>query len=385
MRETSDIFKIVLICLFLYLPVYSQLPNKTLLFVGSYTNGEKGEGIHVYSFDSKEGTLSLLHTEAGLINSSFLAVSPSGKQLYVATDTQIENEGTVSAFEIDPILGKLTFLNKQLAGGRNPVHINIHPSGKFLINSNYTDAGISLFPINEDGTIDAYSQLFTFSGSSILKPRQNEAHVHSSNFSLDGKFLFAMDLGTDKIYRFKVEQSGNETSTLTQLESVIASLGSGPRHFAFHPSGKFGFAVNELNGSVTGYHYQNGELLFLQNISCYGEGVKVFQSADVHCSPDGKFLYVSNRGSEENSMVIFSINQKGGKLSLVGRTSTYGEHPRSFVIAPDGQYLIVANQFTNNLVVFKRDSNTGLLTKTKTELKLDAPASLKMVSYKTLK
>ena len=143
---------------------------------------------------------------------------------------------------------------------------------------------------------------------------------------------------------------------------------------------KFGFGVNELNGSVTGYHYQNGELLFLQNISCYGEGVKVFQSADVHCSPDGKFLYVSNRGSEENSMVIFSINQKGGKLSLVGRTSTYGEHPRSFVIAPDGQYLIVANQFTNNLVVFKRDSNTGLLTKTKTELKLDAPGSLKMFS-----
>lgn len=385
MRETSNIFKIVLICLFLYIPVYSQYMSKTLLFVGSYTNGKKGEGIHVYFFDSNEGTLSLLYKETGLINSSFLALSPSGKQLYVATDTQLENEGTVSAFRIDSNLGKLTFLNKQLAGGRNPVHINIHPSGKFLINSNYTDAGISLFPINEDGTIDTYSQLFTFSGSSILKPRQNKAHLHSTNFSLDGDFLFAMDLGTDEIYRFEVEQKGNEKGSLTQLESVKTSLGSGPRHFAFHPSGKFGFAVNELNGSVTSYNYQNGELLFLQNISCYEEGVKVFQSADVHCSPDGKFLYVSNRGSEENSIVIFSINQKDGELSLVDRTSTYGEHPRSFVISPDGQYLIVANQFTNNLVIFKRDVGTGLLTKTKTEIKLEAPASLKMFSYRTLK
>ncbi|MFD1316368.1 lactonase family protein [Namhaeicola litoreus] len=373
--------RVVLVLNLVCFSLYSQKTKETFLFVGSFTNGEIGNGIHVYTFNQQNGSSELVHSENGLINSSFLALSPNGKYLYAATDTQLKTEGYVSSFYVDSETGNLKFLNKQLAGGRNPVHINLHPKGEFLINSNYTDAGISLFPIKEDGTLSAYTELFTFEGSSVLQPRQDKAHVHSSNFSPKGDYLFVMDLGTDKIYSFKVENDQVGKNTLVKRESIQTVKGSGPRHLTFHPTRNYVYAVNELNGSVTAYKYENGNLISLQNILCYEKGVKVFQSADIHCSPDGKFLYVSNRGSEENSIVIFSIEANSGRLELVGRTPTFGEHPRSFAIDPSGKFLLVANQFTNNIIVFKRDAKTGLLTKTNNDIEVNAPASLKMFSY----
>ena len=271
-------------------------------------------------------------------------------------------------------------INKQDCGGRNPAHLQIDSSGKYLVNSNYTDPSLSVFRINSDGSLNPYNQLITFKDSSIVKGRQETAHIHSSNFSPDNNFLFAQDLGSDKIRSFNFEQK-NQDTILQNEKYIKAKPGSGPRHFTFHPNGKFGFGIAELSGKITAYNYKNGRLEFIEDYLSYQQNQVIYRAADIHISPDGKFLYTSNRGPEEDSIAIFLINQDNGKLSLVGHESTYGQHPRNFAISPDGNFLLVANQFSNNIVIFRRDLETGKLQKLSKEIIVNSPASLQMHTY----
>lgn len=355
--------------------------TKTLLFVGSFTEGKPSAGIQVYDFDGASGELLLLAKEDSLINPSFLKIGPNGKYLYSVLESQLQTHGKIAAFAVDSLNGAIELLNLQDAGGRNPAHIAIHPSANYLVNSNYTDAGISLFEIQTDGSLSSALQHLAFKDSSIVKGRQDEAHLHSTNFSPDGWFLFGQDLGADKIRRFKVNDSGAGNMELSELTAVKVKPGSGPRHFTFHPNSPFGYGVSELNGTITVYKYIDGDLVFLEEHQSYATKQEIYRAADIHISPDGKFLYASNRGPKEDSISIFSIDQETGKLLLVGHEPTYGKHPRNFCIDPSGNFLLVANQFSDNVMVFKRNLETGELTKLAQELTIDNPSSLQMYTY----
>lgn len=356
-----------------------QEESKIFLFVGSYTEGEEREGIYVYELDVTDGSLKEVEREGNLINPSFLTISPNGKYLYACTDTRLESHGSVSAFKIDSLTGKITFLNKQTAGGRNPVHVVVDKNSEYVVNSSYTDAGISIFKCAADGSLNPYSQLIEFEGSSIVSGRQDEAHVHSANFSYDNRFLFAPDLGADKI-RVLTFSNSDLLTTSNELE-IQTKEGSGPRHFTFHPNNKFAYCIEELSGTVSAYQYENGQLEWLDTYFSYSQQLETYASADIHISPDGKFLYASNRLDDENTLSIFSIDETNGKLELKGHQSTFGNRPRSFVIDPTGQFLIVANQDSNSIVVFKRNQKSGLLTKVNDEVKISLPSSLKMRKY----
>jgi 6-phosphogluconolactonase len=352
--------------------------SKTFLFVGSYTEGRVSKGIYVFDLNTNTGEIKEVESENNLINPSFLAISPNGKFLYACTETKLDKPGTVSAFKIDSLTGEITFLNKQTTGGKNPVHIEIDKKNKYVIVSNYTDPGISVFECNSDGSLKPFSELIEFKGNSVISGRQDKAHIHSSNFSPDNKFLFVTDLGSDKIYVFKFDPE----SLLTPVDSltIITNKGSGPRHFTFHPKESFAYCVEELSGTVSSYGYKEGQLSRLNTYKSYEHNSEEYASSDIHVSPDGKYLYVANR-QDENSISIFEINPINGELTLIAHQETYGTIPRSFVISPSGKFLIVANQTSNNLVVFDRDIETGLLTKIGQTKGLKYPSSLKIIRY----
>ena len=355
--------------------------NKTLLFVGSFTDKKPGEGIHIYEFDNETGQAALKFTVDNVINTSFLKLSPNGKYLYSVVESQMDYNGKVAAFKVDSINFNLKLINTQDCAGRNPAHLEIDKTGQFLINSNYTDPSLSVFKINKNGSLNTYSQALRFKDSSIVKDRQESAHIHSSNVSPDNNFLFVQDLGADKIRGFKFKPQ-SEDATLQNENAILVKAGSGPRHFAFHPNGKFGYGIAELSGKIMAFNYQNGKLDFIEDYLSYQQKQDIYRAADIHISPDGNFLYASNRGPEEDSIAIFSINKDSGKLSLVGHEKTNGEHPRNFAISPDGKFLLVANQFSNNIVIFKRDVKTGKIQKLPKEIQVNSPSSLQMRVYK---
>ncbi|WP_339814145.1 lactonase family protein [uncultured Imperialibacter sp.] len=362
-------------------PSVSQKMNKTYLFVGCYTEKVPGTGMYVFEFDSGTGSLKEVSKVENIVNASFLTLAPDGKFVYACTETQLETPGNVSAYGFNAANGQLSFLNKQSVEGRNPAYAMVHPAGRFVASANYTDGGVSIFERNNDGSLKPAAQHFDIEGKSVVPGRQDDAHTHAAVFDPAGDFLFVPDLGSDKILAYAFDKSSAQPATFSNELTVTTTPGSGPRHLEFHPNGKFAYCVEELSGTVSSYTYSKGKLTPIGRVSTYTKKFDIYGGADLHTSPDGKFLYVSNRVSEENTIAIFSIDQKSGQLTLVGHETTYGDHPRSFVIDPSGNFLLVANQFGNNIVVFKRDKKTGLLTKTDTEVKVKLPASLKMRTY----
>ncbi|MEN8775804.1 MAG: lactonase family protein [Polaribacter sp.] len=350
----------------------------TLLFVGSFTDKKPGEGIHVYEFDTETEKAELTYTLDSITNTSFQRLSPNGEYLYSVVDSQMKHNGKVAAFKVDVANKKIDLINMQDCGGLNPAHLAIDNAGSYLVNSNYSDGTLSLFKIKEDGGLTKTTQVLQFKDSSVIKSRQSASHMHSANFSPDDKYLFAHDLGADKIRKFVFKHS---TDSLMQHQPIKTKPGSGPRHFTFHPNGKFGYLVNELSGKIDAYYYENGSLDFTEDYVTYQQKQNIYRTADIHISPDGKFLYASNRGPKEDTIVIFSIDKNNGKLTLVKHVNTGGEHPRNFGIDPSGNFLLVANMHTNNVVVFKRDLKTGLLQKLPNEIKVKRPASIQINEY----
>ena len=357
-----------------------QNKNKTLLFVGSFTDKKLGEGIHVYEFDTETGKAKLTYTLDSIINTSFQRLSPNGEYLFSVVESQMQHNGKIAAFKVDVTNKKIDLLNIQDCGGLNPAHLAIDNSGSFLVNSNYSDGTLSLFKIYEDGRLSNVKQILQFKDSSVIKSRQSASHMHSANFSPDGKYVFGHDLGADKIRRFLFANKQGEVS-LENPDEITITPGSGPRHFTFHPNGKFGYLVSELSGKINAYNYRNDNLDFIEDYATYQQKQDIYRTADIHISPDGKFLYASNRGLKEDTIVIFSIDKNNGKLTLVKHVNTGGEHPRNFGIDPSGNFLLVANMNTNNVVVFKRDLKTGLLQKLPKEIKVKRPASIQIKEY----
>ncbi|WP_282135238.1 lactonase family protein [Seonamhaeicola maritimus] len=370
----------ILVCFLFFVACKKvEKSDKTLLFVGSFTDKIPGDGIHIYEFNNETGEAVLKYTLDSIINTSFLRLSPNGTHLYSVVESQMPHHGKVAAFKIDSVNAHIELLNMQDCGGRNPTHLEIDKKGKYLINSNYSDPSLSVFKINGNGSLNPYSQVLKFKDSSIIESRQKEAHIHSSNVSPDNQYIFAQDLGADKIRGFNLIVG--ENPKLQNENQIKTKPGSGPRHFTFHPNGKFGYGIAELSGKVTAFKYKKGQLKFVEDYQSYQQKQEIYRAADIHISPDGRFLYASNRGPKEDSISIFKIDINSGKLSLIGHESTYGEHPRNFAISSTGNFLLVANQFTNNIVVFKRDIETGELTKITHEIEVGSPSSLQMHRY----
>ncbi len=351
------------------------------LFIGTYTHSKPAKGIYVYRFNTADGSLKKVSNTENITNPSYVTLSPNGQYLYACTETQMPNAGSVSAFGFDSIKGRLTFINKQRSGGENPVYASVDRTNRWLVNANYTEGAVSVFPLNDNGSLGIADTVLSYLDGSIDTPRQSRAHVHSVVFSPKQDHFFAPDLGADKIRSYTFDPIRKHPLQPAAPQYATTVPGSGPRHLTFHPNGRFAYCTEELSGTVSVYRYSNGQLAPIQRIASYALHQDGYASSDIHISPDGLFLYASNR-EDEHSISIFSIDTTSGLLTFIGHQKTGGKHPRMFTIDPTGNYLLVANLFSNNIVVFKRDQKTGLLTLTHSTIKIPQPSCLQMRTYK---
>ncbi|MFH7014575.1 lactonase family protein [Flavobacterium sp. FlaQc-52] len=364
MKQTISIFLIT------FLLSISLSAQNTYVFLGSYNRDKTAASIMVYQLDTVKGKLTQVASVKNLINPSFLTVSPNGKYVYACTDSKTPNAGSVSSFEFNPQNKTLTFLNKQSSGGENPVYVSVHKSGKWLINGNYTEGSVSVYPLLENGKIDSIAQNFQYQDGSVNKERQTRSHIHSTIFSPQYDYLFLPDLGADKIRCYQFDATQKQPLTATETPFTKTDPESGPRHLAFHPNQKFAYCIEEMSGTISAYGYGNGVLQKIQKVNTHPDTLtEGFESSDIHISPDGKFLYATNRG-KENNIAIFTIDEKG-LLANIGYQSTLGKHPRIFAIDETGKFLIASNVLTGNVVIFKRNLKTGLLKKTGKEVQLE--------------
>ena len=352
--------KIALLLSFLIaLNLYSQ---RQFVFFGSYNWDKGSEAVYVYELDNETGKLTKVASSSDVINPGYITVSNDGKYVYASSDAKMPN-GTVSAFAFDADKKSLTFLNQQKTGGENPVYVNVDKSGKWLINATYNQPTISVFPLLENGKIDSIAQHFTFTeGSGVDPKRQDKAHTHSAVFSPDFKTVLVADLGADKILQYPFDDNLKQPLIDSQSTFINTKPGSGPRHITFSKDGKLAYSIEELAGMISVYDFSENKLKEIQRIATHPDKIKEgFESSDVHISPDGKFLYASNRG-KENNIAIFKIKENG-TLESIGYQSVKGKHPRTFAIDETGKFIIVTNVISQNVTVFKRNLETGMLKK----------------------
>jgi 6-phosphogluconolactonase len=360
---------------------FNCIAQNFYLVVGTYT-GTGSKGIYVYNFNVTTGKAKWISNTDSVTNPSYLTISHNGKYIYAVNETNGEHPGKVSAFSFNKNTGSLHFLNSQFTGGDDPCYVATNTNDACVVVANYTGGSLSAFKVNNNGALQPYAQLIRHTGTSINKERQEKAHVHETVFSPDNNYLLAPDLGMDQVSIYKFNQLKKKPLTPSDPPYASITAGSGPRHITFHPNKKFAYLVNELSGTVIVYNYKNGKLTRIQEAATHPENFKgTIGSAEICTSPDGKFLYVSNRG-DENTITIFSINATNGKLKLQGYQSINGKAPRNFIIDPTGNYLLVANQETDNIVIFKRDKKTGLLKMTGDEIHIPKPVCLQMAEIK---
>lgn len=353
-----------------------QTSKDFYLLAGTYTKTDS-KGIYVYKFDAESGKSTLVSNTDSAVNPSYITLS--GNYLYAVNETGGENPGKVSAYSFDKKNGQLTFLNSQLSGGDDPCFVSVTKDGKWIAVGNYSGGNFSIFPVNADGSLMPSAQVIQHEGSGPDKDRQEKPHVHATVFSPDNNYLLVTDLGLDKIMVYKFNEANQKPLSDTPYSVVSVTPGGGPRHITFSPDGKHVYLVKELDGMANVFDYNDGELNQIQEIAMHpGSDPTKVDGAEIVISPNNKFLYISNRGNQ-NSLSIFSIDEKTGKLTPIGYQSVSGKNPRNFIIDPTGNYLLVANQDSNNVTIFKRDKKTGFLEKTGDEIEIPMPVCLKLV------
>lgn len=365
-----------LILCMLNLPMLLSAQNNTMnLLIGTYTNTGKSEGIYVYSFNAASGKL-IYKNKVTAENPSYLALSANKKYVYAVNELH-DGKGSISAYSYNRGDGNLQLINKQLTSGDDPCHVVIDKSGRHVVVSNYSGGSFTVFGTGKNGQLTDKLQLNVHTGKGPDKSRQEKPHVHSATFSPDQKFILVQDLGTDCICSYPYE-SKKLTGPVNGSEVKIAkaSPGSGPRHVTFSKDGRFVYLVQEMKAAVSVYAYKDGKLTFLQEITMLPPSFKGdVGAADIHMSPDGKFLYASNRG-DANDIAIYKVNTLDGKLTHVQNQSVKGKGPRNFALSPNGKYILVANQYTNEVVVFERNEVSGLLKDTQNRIEVGAPVCL---------
>lgn len=348
------------------------------LYVGTYTRGQNSsKGIYRTILDTDTGELYNPVLAAEATNPSFLEIHPNGKYLYAVSE--VGGSGGVSAFAVDKSTGDLTLLNQQSSGGAGPCHVNIDHTGKNVLVANYGSGSASVIPIKSNGSLGEPTGFVQHTGSSVNPNRQKEPHAHSINPGPDNRFAFVADLGIDKImiYRLDVEKG-----TIEENNPPFAKLkpGAGPRHFTFHPNGKYAYVINELDCTVTAFTYEpaSGALNDIQSITTLPEGFNGSNTcAEVRVHPNGRFLYGSNRG--HNSIAVYRINRRYGTLTFVEHETADIKTPRNFNIDPTGKFCLVANQDGNSIVVFRINRRTGELEPTGHKITVGRPVCIRFL------
>ncbi len=356
--------------------------DKTLLvYVGTYTGPKTGsQGIYLFRMDTAAGALKPEGPVAEIANPTFLAIHPNRRFLYAVNEVSDyggAKTGAVAAFAIGPASGKLGLLNRQPSGGAGPCHLVVDAAGEHVLVANYGGGSVEVLPVAADGRLGeptAVVQHRASAGAPRKRPR-----AHSVNLDASQRFAFVADLGLDKVFSYRFDGAAG-TLAPNDPPAISLAAGAGPRHFAWHPSGRFAYVINELNSTVTALAYDpdRGALSELQTLSTLPKGFAgKSDCAEVQVHPSGRFLYGSNRGHD--SIAIFAIDATTGRLTSLGHEATQGKTPRNFGIDPSGAWLVAANQDSDNLVVFRIDPGTGQLHPTGTVVEVPAPVCVKFV------
>ncbi|MCC9601367.1 lactonase family protein [Stieleria sp. JC731] len=359
-----------------------SLQAKTFVYFGTYTlGGSSSEGIYVSEFDESTGSIGEPKLAAAAINPSFVAVSPSGDHLYAASEAWGGDADTIGliSYRIKED-GTLEKLNAVPSGGLGACHVAVSPNGKYVGVANYTGGSSAAFAINSDGSLGERTAFFQHKGSSVNPNRQEGPHAHSINFSANGDQAFVADLGIDKILVLDVDPETGKMRPANPY-ALKTPAGGGPRHFCLHPVGLYALTNLELTSEVAllKYSTNQGELFLGEVISTLPQGASSQGNTTAEClfHPNGKFAYVSNRGHD--SIAVIKLDASVPSISLVDNVSSGGETPRGFGIAPSGDFLVVANQKTGNVISMKIDQDTGLLTSTGSEIKIGSPVNVRFV------
>lgn len=367
-----------LFCLFAFLlvPVAASAQEKYRVYLGTYS-GKLSKGIYQCTLDMKDGKLSGTELAAEVKDPSFLAIHPNQKYLYCCGEG---GDGTISAFSIDAKTGKLQLLNSQPSQGKAPCHLVVDSTGKNVLCANYTGGSCLAIPLEADGGLSKNHSFHQHKGSSVDKGRQQGPHAHSINLDKANKFALCADLGLDKVLVYKFD-AAKGMLTPHDAPAFDTPPGSGPRHFAWHPSGRYAYVNGEMSMTVIACEYddEKGTLKQLQVLSTLPKDAnrKGASTAEVVVHPSGKFVYVSNRG--HNSIAIFSVDQKNGMLKAVGHESRNIATPRNFAIEPTGQYMLVANQSGNSVISFGINQTTGELIPTGGSTSVGSPVCVRFM------
>ena len=348
--------------------------RESLVYFGTYT-GAKSKGIYMSRFDPATGKLSAAGLAAETQSPSFLALHPDGRFLYAVGESSLLGEskqGGVSAFAIAPD-GKLKLLNTQPSGGTGPCHLAVDAKGRFVFTANYGSGSVAALPIRKDGSLESPAAMMQHSGSSMNRQRQGGPHAHCVNLSPDQQFLLACDLGLDRVMIYRL---GGAAHALAANDPPFATItpGSGPRHLAFDPRGKFVYVVNELSSTVTVFAYdaKRGALREVQTISTLPKNLnKQSWCSEIAVHPSGRFVYASNRG--QDSIAVFTVDGPSGRLTLVEQQPTQGRTPRHFALDPTGRWLLAENQDSDSVVVFRVEPKTSALVPTGQRLDVPPP------------
>lgn len=364
------------------------MASNYLMYVGTYTQSDappthRDEGIFVFRFDAQTGALERLSAAGGAQNPSFLALHPNGSFLYAVgevRDYQGKDSGAVHAYARDRATGALTYLNGQSTVGTWPCHLSVDHSGRYVLVANYLSGSSTMLPIRADGTLGEASDFVQHQGSSVNPQRQEGPHAHSIMVAPDNRFAFVPDLGLDQVLSYRLDlERGKLVSN--DAPHTRTAPGAGPRHFDFHPNGRWAYLINEIGNTLSAYTYDAGcgVLTALNTVPTLPAGFSgTSHTADVHVHPGGKFVYGSNRGHD--SIFIGAIDQGTGQVTVVGQESTQGQTPRNFAIDPTGAFLLAANQSSNNIVVFRIDPQSGRLSPTGHSAQVPAPVCLKLIA-----
>lgn len=354
----------------LALPLRGDEADQTWVYVGCYT--ARGQGITTYQMNPTTGELTFVRvtgTPATLANPSFLALDPHGRYLFCCNEIgnyEGRQSGSVTAFSIDRSNGMLTEINRQPTEGRNPAHLSVDPSGRFVLAANYSGTttmtnNVAVIPIGEGGRLEPPTQIVTHTGAlGPMTARQEAPHAHQILTDPTGQWVTVNDLALDKTFVSYLDR--NAGMLVTREEAIVAPPGAGPRHLAFHPNGRWMFILHELGSTLGAYNWdpERGGATAINTASTlpsWYTGINT--TAQVVVSGDGRFVYASNRG--HNSIAVFSINQTTGAITYIGEHWTFGETPRNFNIDPSGNFMYVAHQNTDNIATFKVDRTTGRL------------------------
>jgi 6-phosphogluconolactonase len=363
----------------------SQLDGD-LLYVGTYTESGRRDGIYLIRMDRRSGKLLQVGSVDAGANPSFLAIHPNGRVLYAVNEVETYNgkpSGAVSAFAIARETGALTRRNEQPSEGGAPCFVSVDRTGAVILVANYVGGSIAMLPIQADGALAPATKVIQHTGSGPIADRQSAPHAHCIVADPSNRFALAADLGADRVFVYHLDLDGKSLLHVEGGDAVMRS-GAGPRHIAFHPTLPLVFIANELDSTVATLRFdaERGKLSPLDTRSTVPVGwTGTNYPADIHVAPSGRTLYVSNRG--HNSIAVFSVAKSPGALALDQVISTEGDWPRNFTLDPTGRWLLVANQRSDSIVVFGRDQESGRLTPTRQRIALPSPVCLRFPAPST--